>query len=115
MPIQRLQMLLDKALAARDATGPAAAAERLLLFAPVTSTLEQLLKREISRRAAAVKVRQLSRDLSTHLRAIERAAVTKTSDTEHVQAYYETAIRLKTALREIELAYEDLTVYEELK
>ena len=115
MPLTALLELLERAIAARDDTGTAAIAERLLLYSPVVSALEQFTGREASRMIATRKVGLLSRELSTHLRAIEVAETEHGPTAEHVRAYYRCAIELQHALRDLQHSAETITIREPLK
>ena len=115
MPLTALLELLDRAIAARDDSGTAAIAERLLLYSPVVSALEQFTSREASRLVATRRVAVLSRELSTHLRHIEVAETEHGPTAEHVKAYYDCAVQLQHALRELQQSAATITIREILK
>lgn len=90
--------LVERAVAACNARGPVAAAERIILFPQVVDAL----KRCADRGPAAKRVRECVRELNERLRDIEVAQSEKGPSIEHVRAYYGAVIDLQRALRELE-------------
>jgi len=112
--MEALRELVREAIAARDRPGPAAAAERLILFRHVVDALEKFATREQEQLGTTQKVRVLIRELSAALTAIQIAASERGPTHEHVRRYYAAVARLQAALREMEPAMRAITPFERL-
>lgn len=112
--MEALNELVREAIAARDRPGPAAAAERLILFRRVVDALEKFTIREQERLATSQRVRVLIRELQAALTSIQIATSERGPSDEHVRRYYGTVTKLLVALRDLDAPMQNITPFEKL-
>jgi hypothetical protein len=102
MPLTSLYKLLEKAEAARLATGPQAAAQRLMLFGEIANALQFFIEREQQLAAAKIGVISHVRWLNAALQEIQMAPRQEGPTSEQVSQFYTASARLRSALTMLE-------------